>query len=354
MTKDKTGESEVQLQPLKHHEVHAWALQLHIMQSSGVPLITSLESLSRSEIPRMAPASAMLVQKILAGHSLSTAINSIKPAFSPFVVNMVQIGESSGHLATVLQRISLRSARRDKMERGIKGALAYPFFLAVVSVGMALFMAFYMFPKLLPFLTGLGVALPLPTRILIWATGNLSSFLLIFTILAVGAGRLLATSPDARLTRIRQWLLYKSPVIGPLNRDRVYADCFSDLNLLLEAGCDLLSSLKLLHSPWPEHNDRVRRCIELIREGVDFGEAGELSGLFPRRFLLQVKSGEETGQLPHIFKIISEQLDEMVNLRVVSIVAIAEPAIFALMGLVTGFVVLATFLPLYSLTSTAL
>jgi type IV pilus assembly protein PilC len=354
MTNEKTAPAEVQPQPLRHHEVHAWALQMHIMQSSGVPLITSLESLSRSEIPRMAPASALLVKRLLAGHSLSMAVHSIQPAFSPFVVNMIEIGEKSGHLATVLQRISLRSARRDKMERGIKGALAYPFFLAVVSIAMALFMAFYMFPKMLPFLTGLGVELPAPTRLLIWATGNLSSLLLIFTILAVGAARLLANGADARVARARQWLLYQSPVIGPLNQERVYADCFSDLNLLLEAGCDLLSSLKLLHSPWVEHNERVSKCIELIRAGAEFGEAGEESALFPRRFMLQIKSGEESGQLPHIFKIISQQLDEQVNYRIAGIVAVAEPAIFMIMGVVTGFVVLATFLPLYSLTSSAL
>ena len=342
------------LQPLPNHELHVWALQLYIMLSAGIPLMVALNSIAKSELPRLAPACALLASKVTQGHTLSDAMTSVRPTFNPFVISLVSIGESSGQLSDVLKRVSQRAARRDKLERQLKGSLAYPCFLAVVSIGMALFMAFYMFPKLLPFLTGLGVPLPWPTRALIWATDSLSSVVLIVTILIVGASRMLATSPDSRMQRVREWLLFESPVIGGINSDRIYSDSLSDLQLLLEAGCDLLVSLKSIHVPWPDYNRRVLECVTAIKEGLSFSEAVEVSEMLPRTFFMQVKSGEETGQLPRIFEMLSAHLDESVTLRIVQVVQIVEPGIFLVMGFITGFVVLATFLPLYSLASTAL
>ena len=338
--------------PLRHHEVYAWALQLYIMLSSGIPILTALGSIAKSDIPRVAPASTLLAKKVLGGHTLSEAMASLKPAFNAFVVNLVVIGENSGLLSNVLERISQRASRRDKMERAVKGSLAYPFFLAAVCIGMALFMAFYMFPRLLPFLTKVGATLPWPTRVLVWTTSNLSSFLLIATILAVGLARLVSTS-DSRFERFRDWLLYDSPVIGTLNSHRVYADCLSDLHLLMDAGCDLVACLKLVHTPWPRFNRQVQQCLAELREGAEFSEAVERSGMFPRGFAIQIKSGEESGQLPRIFKMLSDNLDESVTLRVSQLVSVLEPTIFLVMGFFTGFVVLATFLPLYSLASSS-
>ena len=219
---------------------------------------------------------------------------------------------------------------------------------------MAFFMAFYMFPQLLPFLTGLRVPLPWPTRALIWGTDHLASFLVIFTVLAGWAAHLLRSSSNQRIARVRDWLLYRSPVFGKLNRERVYADCLSDLHLLLVASCDLVEGLKALNPPWLEQRERVRECVQEIRSGSSFSRAVETSGILPRRFLAQVNSAEETGQLPTTFRLLAAQLEESLTMEVERLVQLLEPAIMAGMGLVTGFIVLATFLPLYSMASTSL
>ena len=159
---------------------------------------------------------------------------------------------------------------------------------------------------------------------------------------------------DPRIQRFREWLLYNAPVVGELNADRTYADCASDLSLLLEAGCDLMTSLKSLQTGSPEYRKRIQKCIEAIQDGSDFPEAVEISGLFPRRFQMQIKSGDETGNLAKMFRHLSLVLDESITLRVAQLVQLLEPAILTIMGFVTGFVVLATFMPLYSMASTAL
>lgn len=341
-------------QPLTNHETYIWALQLSIMQASGVPLLAGLKSLAQSELPRLGSVCTLLAQKVAQGHSLSEAMRSLDPTFSPFAVNLVVVGESSGKMGGVLERISLRASRRDRMERAVKGALAYPVFLATVSVAMAAFMALYMFPRLLPFLVGLGAALPWPTRVLVWLTDNLASLVLVVTVLAAWFGGLLAFNGDPRIRRVREWVLYRTPVVGPLSHDRIYADALGDLYLLLEAQVDLVTSLKTLHPPWPEYRERVQQCIAAMQAGAEFSEAAKTSGMLPPRFSLQVKSGVETGKLPGVFKRISEFLDEMIQLRVAQLVQLLEPLIMVVMGLVTGFVVLATFLPLYSMAATTL
>ena len=354
MKSSKEQKTEEVLKPLNHHETHMWALQLSIMLSAGVPLVAGLESIAKSDLPRVAPVCNAMAEKLSSGFRFSDAMRSLRGVFSDFIISIAIIGENTGQLSEVLERGSERASRRDKTEREIKGALAYPFFLAVVSITMALFMGFYMFPQLLPFLNGLGVPLPWPTRVLIWCTENLSSFVLIGTILFVFMAHLFISGTDPRIKRFRSWILFNAPVIGELNADRIYSDTLNDLCLLLEAGCDLMTCLKSIHPGSSEYQERIQKCIEQVNQGSDFTEAVEISNLFPRRFLMQIKSGEETGSLAKIFRHLSAFLDESITLRVSQLVQLLEPAILAIMGFITGFIVLATFLPLYSMASSAL
>ncbi len=336
---------------LTDHEVHVWALQLHMMLSSGVPIYQALRSIAEADIPRVNTVCELLARRVWQGNLLSEAMRSLGPTFSRFVINMAVVGENTGQLARVLRRVSQRSSRREKTGRELKGALAYPVVLAAMSVGMALFMAFYMFPKLLPFLTGLGVGLPWPTRALVWLTNHLSFLVLGFTVVVLFVGRLLTCDSDPRIERVRQWLIYESPVLGRAVRERGYADCLNDLHLMLDANCRLDVSLKYAYAGSPEMERRIGRCLHELRCGSSFSEAVESSRLLPPSLYLQVKSGEETGQLVKVFKRLSEQLDESVNHRVSQLVQLLEPAILLVMGVITGFVVLATFLPLYNMAA---
>lgn len=333
--------------PLSHHDTYVWALQLHIMFSSGVPLLEALESIARSELPRLAAASEVLAQKISQGYRLSRAMKTMAATFSPFVMNVIAVGEESGMLVGALQRISTRSLRRERMAQVLKRALAYPVLLAAAAIAMALFMACYMLPRILPFLMGSRIALPWPTRVLIWGTNNLGSLLLVVTILAAWGGRVLISSNHPRARRVRAWLLYESPLFGELNMDRIYADCFGDLQVLLDAQCDMVQSLKMLYLPWPEYRQRVLRCVEELCNGAEFSQAASVSGMLPAKFQLQLQTAEETGRLVPVLKHLSEYLDESVSARVEQLAGLLEPVVLCVMGLVTGFVVLATFLPLY-------
>ena len=336
---------------LNHQEVHLWALQMHLLLSSGMPLHEGLELLASSEdLPRISAVCDQLADGISQGQRLSQAMKSLNPTFGDLVVNFVAVGERSGKLPEVFARISERALRRGKTEHTVRAALAYPVFLTVVSGAMAGFMAFYMFPQLLPFLTGLGVALPWPTQALLWLTHHLVWILVLFTVLAGWAGYLLG-SRTPRSERVRDWLIYKAPVVGKLNRNRVYSDCLADMHLLLEAQCDLLVSLSSLRPPWTEQRERILVCVSEIGRGLSFSEAVEKSAMLPRWFLSPMSSAEETGQFSNTFKYLAEQLEESVMMDVERLLQLLEPALMAGMGLVTGFVVLATFLPLYSMTS---
>ncbi len=340
--------------PLSFHEIHLWGLQMHVMLNAGVPLHASLELIAMSDFPRLSSVCSLLAETIGQGRRLSEAMYMLNPTFSPFVINLVSVGEKSGRIVHVFDRIAERSFRRDKTERAVRGALAYPAFLGAVCLAMAFFMAFYMFPKLLPFLANLGVALPWPTRVLLWSTNHLASFLLVASVIGIWAAAFLATSKRPRVAAVRNWLLFKSPVIGKLNANRVHADSLNDLYLMLESNLDLLGCLKALNSPWPEHRARILDCITRIRAGESFSSAVEQSGMVPRWCNAPVRSADETGQLANTFRLLSEQIEESVAMEMERLVQLLEPAIMAGMGFVTGFIVVATFLPLYSMVSTGL
>ena len=339
---------------LSDFDTQTWALQLNIMLSAGVPLLRALESIAESELPRVAPACCRLVEKLGHGHRLSSALESIRPLFSNFIINLVLVGENTGTLAQVMERASERAARRDKLRRDLKAALAYPTFLALVSLAMAAFMAFYMFPKLLPFLQSQAVPLPWPTRLLVWLSESSSLAFLLLTILGAWFCHLMARGDDPRVTRTRNWIRFNSPGIGKLNNERLLADILQDLCLLLEAGCDLVTALKTVRPASPGQAEQVQRCLRILLAGSGFSEAAEASGLLPRRFAVQVIAAEEVGELARAFRDISDVLDESVNFQLSRFVQFAEPAILIIMGLATGFVVLASFMPLYNLVTATL
>lgn len=340
------------LEPLSHHELHLWGLQMNLLLVSGMPLHSGLELLACGEdMPRIGLVCDRLADGISEGKGLSEAMHALHPAFGPFVVNLVAVGERSGSLAEVFSRISQRALRRGKTEQMVRGALCYPVFLTIVSGTMAGFMAFYMFPKILPFLVGLKVGLPWPTRLLIWGTDHLGWLLLVATVLAGWLGYLVSAEGSPRVERLRNWLIFRSPLFGKLNRQRVYADCLADLHLLVEAQCSLLGSLRSLTPPWKEQRERILACVHAIETGSTVSEAVESSGMLPRFFLASLSSAEETGHFSSTFRVLAEQLEESVLMEVDRLLQLLEPMLMAGMGVVVGFIVVASFLPLYSIGS---
>lgn len=347
MTEDGTD-----YQPLSDHEIHLWGLQMHLLLLSGMPLHSGLELLAAGEeLPRISAACDRLAAGISQGHRLSEAMHSLHPTFGTFALNLVSVGEKSGRLAEVFARIADRALRRGKTEQAIRGALAYPVFLTAVSGAMASFMAFYMFPRILPFLVGLKVDLPWPTRVLIWGTNHVGWLVLILTVLAAWVGYLLASEGNAGTQNIRNWLLYKSPIFGRLNRHRIYADCLADLYLLVEAQCSLLGSLRSLTPAWNEQRERISACVKAIETGSSVSEAVASSGMLPPFFYASISSAEETGHFSSTFRVLAEQLEESVIMEIERLLQLLEPLLMAGMGLLVGFIVVASFLPLYSLTS---
>ena len=339
---------------LTERDTQTWAIQLHLMLSAGVPLLTAWESLAESDLPRLAPACRRLATKLGHGHRLSSAMESMNPVFGEFVLSLVVIGENTGSLADVMERASERAARQDQLRREFKAALAYPSFLALSCIAMAFFMAFYMFPRLLPFLQGLSVPLPWPTRLLISLTGSFSSIILIATILGAWLLHLLLSGDDPRTERLRTWFFFQSPGLGSINSERELANSLKDLSLLLDAGCDLLTSLRTIRTSSSRQRRRVNDCLSALEGGANFTEAAHRSGLIPRRFAIRVTAAEEIGELARAFRDLADVLDESVNLRLSGLTQLAEPTILLLMGLACGFVVLATFMPLYTLATSAI
>ena len=341
-----------ELPSLTYQEVHLWGLQMHLLLGSGMPLHEGLELLAASEdLPRISGVCDRLAEGISQGLCLSQVMKRLHPTFSELVVNYVAIGEKSGRLHEVFARIAERSLRLGKTEQTVRSAMAYPIFLTLVSVAMAGFMAFYMFPRLLPLLTGLGVPLPWPTQALLWGTHHLAWLLALFTVACGWLGYILAADQNPRVERIRDWLLYHSPVIGRLNRNRVYSDCLGDLSMLLEAQSDLLVSFSSLRPAWLEQRERIRVCVKSIETGSSVSQAVEQSGMLPRWLLSPMSAAEETGQFAETFQYLSRQIEESVLIEIERLLQLLEPALMGGMGLITGFVVLATFLPLYSITS---
>jgi type IV pilus assembly protein PilC len=314
---------------------------------------------------------SVIVEDISKGRMCSEAFQETG-AFDQSLVEMIRIGEQSGTLGQAFARAAAFLESRDNLSKKITGAMVYPAFIACATLGIAIFLVVFIFPKIIPLITGMNIPLPFLTRALMIVSDVLTRY---WMMIAVGAfvGALAAKvlwKYSAFVRRFFRRILLFVPIIGTIYRGRMMVEIFRPLGLLLDHGelvpKALVSVGKSLRNRNEEYSGAIFFAARAVVDGENMTIALRRSQshirsytifyflspvLFPSIVIEFLEIGERTGSVAgscgHIATIYEAEVDESIK----RITQIIEPVLMLGMGLTVGAIALSIVMPIYSITS---
>lgn len=342
------------LLPTTSFDVEFGLRQIASMLRSGITLLSALKTTAeQARRPRMARVWERILERIQEGSSLADAMSEHGRRFPVLVVQLVRAGEQSGTLDTVMERAAEQLERQRNLRTTLLSALMYPTIVFVMAIAVAGFMVFKVIPVLQKFLAGRGRKLPPITQALVDVSMWLQNHGLKLLIVLAAVGVVMFILHRIPWTGIRMdALLLRIPLIGKLFRLAGTAMFARGLGLLLENGVTVIDALTTTGALLGNRSlaERVRATRESVLAGGSLARPLAGRGGFMPMLSRMVAVGEESGTLGSVLeetaKFHEAQLAAMVRLLSV----LVEPVITLVVGGIVGFVYIAFFVALFSLS----
>lgn len=327
--------------------------QLSMMVRAGLPLVEALMGMGEQPFsPSFKKMLSTLVEDLRVGLSFSQALERHPGVISRFYISMVKSGETAGIMDQVLERLAAIGQEELELKGRIWSALAYPCLLVVLSLGIVTFLLVGVLPKFVGIFEESGVALPLPTMILLAISRFLQQFWLVpvvAVIIAVFTLQRYSRTPHGRY-RLHRWIL-KVPVVGELVHRTILSRFCRIMASLLKSGIPAVPALTITHDI--VGNQVVAQAIAHVREaiigGASLAEPFRISGVFPPTVIQMVAVGERTGTLDQMFLHLGTYYETEVERGLRTLTSLLEPLLLLIMGLLVGFIALSVLLPIFQL-----
>jgi len=328
--------------------------QFLTLSKSGLPLQRSLEMLARqTRSVALREALEEVRDKARAGALLSEAFDATG-RFPKVYSATLRAGERSGSLDRVLgQYLTYQKTSRSFRKKFLSG-LIYPAFLLVFLGGLITFVITFIVPRFAELYADLDVTLPpLTVFVLNLALGikRLAGVFLVVLVAAVLVTRAAFRSPRTRLAWER--LKFRTPVVGSLLLKFSVAEFARTLSTLLQGGIPIVSSLETARESVssPLLAQAIQQAQREVTAGRALSASLRLSGFFPPIALDMMEVGETTGAMPTMLEALAEFFEEDVNIDMATLVAMVDPIMIASIAIVVGFVLLAFYMPLFSMAA---
>lgn len=327
--------------------------QFAVMINAGLPIVQCLEILEKqAPSPFFKETLGDVVRSVETGATLTESLARHKKAFDTLYVSMVKAGESSGALNLTLERIADYLEKANALKAKIKGAMAYPAVIFIVSVGVAIFMLVSIVPTFAKMFEGMGGELPGMTR----AVMNLSDFIIgnfVYIFIVIG-GLIFGIRQYGKTRKGRlkiDTFILKLPIFGTLIRKTAVARFARTLSTLTESGVPILSGLEI--TAQTSGNKLIENAILKSRisisEGKPIAEPLEESGVFPSMVTSLIRVGEESGKIASMLTKIADFYDDEVDTAVAALTSIIEPITIVFMGGIVGTLMIAMYMPMFDI-----
>lgn len=358
IVRDKEGKIQFVIgsQPPTSKDIIVFTKQLATMIGSGVPLIQSINILQKQQSSRdFRKALRDIQNEVENGSALSLALSKYPKIFEQLYVSMVEAGESSGNLDTILKKLVTYIEKADKIKSQVKSALYYPVIVLIVAVIVVTALLVFVVPTFAEQFSESGHKLPALTQFVINSSnyfGNNIWAILGGSILFFSGFRYIINTKKGRIVFDRYIL--KAPIVGDLLKKISIGRFCSTMASMLNSGVNLLAALKITAS------SSGNKTIELFVENVKFSlEAGKSfseplseGDLFPDMVVSMVEVGESTGALDDMLSKVSEFYEEEVDLAVKTLLSMIEPIMIVLIGGIIAFILVAMYLPIFDMAGT--
>lgn len=341
---------------VKTKDVTVFTRQFATMINAGLPLVKCLNILSeQTESPVLTEIVVDVQHEVEMGRSLSEALAKHPDVFKELYSSMVRAGEIGGVLDDVLLRIATTLESEDEIRRRIKSALTYPVAMFAISILLLIVMLVFVVPTFEDMFADIGADLPFLTKIIMQISHFLVSWMGAILIIGLIVGavflRRWMKTPNGR-RKIDAFKL-KLPVFGSLFHKMSLSRFSRTLGTLVASGVPILQALEITSKT--VGNVLVAEAVDNVRSGVKEGDSiarplGQ-SPLFPPMVTQMLAIGEETGALDTMLNKVSDFYDSEVSATVESLTSLLEPLMIVFLGVVVGTIVIALYMPIFSLIS---
>ncbi|HEY5028480.1 MAG TPA: type II secretion system F family protein [Candidatus Angelobacter sp.] len=335
-------------------ELAIFTRQFSVMIDAGLPLVQCLEILGSQQENKFFQKVLVNTRSMVeGGATLSTAMRSSPKVFNGLYVNMVEAGETGGILDIILQRLSTYIEKNVKLQRAVKSALVYPVGVLTVAGGVITLLLWKVVPIFATLFAGLGVTLPLPTKIVIMLSNFIGSYfgllILVAMIGSIAGLKVWYGNPTGKF--VLDTIILKLPVIGMLMKKIAVARFTRTLGTLISSGVPILEGLDITAKT--SGNAVVERALQKVRKALEEGksltEPLKECDVFPGMVTQMIAVGEQTGAMDAMLQKIADFYEEEVDAAVKDLLTALEPVMIVFLGLVVGGVVISMYLPLFSL-----
>jgi type IV pilus assembly protein PilC len=342
------------MQPkVKNKDIVIFTRQFSTMIDAGLPLVQGLNILAeQSTNPTLKVILKQITKDVEGGSTLAEALKKHPKIFDDLFVNLVSAGEVGGILDTILQRLATFIEKSEDLKSKIKGAMTYPIVVVAIAIIVIAVILIFVIPVFQEMFASFGSALPLPTQMVV----NMSNFMksnfiwMILAVFAMGfAYKQYRNSEGGRKTT--DTLFLKLPIFGDLLKKTAVARFTRTLGTMLASGVPILDSLEIVAKT--AGNVVIEEIIYDVRssiaEGQTIAEPLSENDVFPGMVTQMISVGEATGALDTMLNKVADFYDKEVDSAVDALTSMLEPLLMLFLGGSIGGLVVAMYLPIFSM-----
>jgi len=330
-----------------------FANQMAALVSAGVPIVRSLEILAtQQKLPMFKRALQRISMDVNQGSSLGAAMRRWPQVFEALSIAMVEAGEAGGVLEEVLKRLAKLLEDNAKLQNQIRGALGYPVTVLVIAIGVFLGMTIFLIPTFAGIFEDLGAELPAFTQWMVNLSALLRSSFSLYLIGGLVLGVfLLKRAYGTKLGRRRMdGLMLRLPLFGDLIRKTATAQFCRTFSSLTRAGVPILMALDIVSDTVGNRvlSEAIEGAKTEVQEGGTLSLALERRQVFPSMAMSMLLIGEESGEVDAMLSKVADFYEDEIAATVKAMTAMLEPAMIVVVGGIVGSILLAMYLPMFS------
>ncbi|MCL6689237.1 type II secretion system F family protein [Pseudomonas sp. R3.Fl] len=339
---------------IKPMDIALFTRQMATMMGSGVPLLQSFDIIAEGfDNPNMKKLVEDIKQEVAAGNSLANSLRKKPLYFDDLYCNLVDAGEQSGALETLLDRVATYKEKTESLKAKIKKAMTYPVAVVVVAVIVSAILLIKVVPQFQSVFANFGAELPAFTQMVIGLSEALQQwwFIVLIALFALAFSLREAHRRSEKFRDSVDRLTLKLPIIGGIIYKSAVARYARTLSTTFAAGVPLVEALDSVSGA--TGNVVFRNAVTKIKQDVSSGTQLNFSmrttGIFPSMAVQMAAIGEESGSLDSMLDKVASYYEEEVDNAVDNLTTLMEPMIMAVLGVLVGGLIIAMYLPIFQL-----
>ena len=329
--------------------------QFATMIDSGLPLVQCLDiQAQQAQNPAFRTQLNAIKETVESGATFADALRKFPKTFDDLYVNLVAAGEVGGILDTILNRLAAYIEKNEKLKRQVKGSMAYPAVVMVVTIGCVVLLLVKVVPMYSKLFAEMGQSLPLPTQILVTASDVFVKYFVVIVLAIVGLIVLIKVAVQhPKIAYLMDNLSLRLPVLGDLMTKIAVARFCRTLGTMISSGVPILDALEICSKTAGNKviEEAVMQTRESISEGRTIADPLAEAKVFPQMVCQMISVGEATGALDTMLSKIADFYDEEVETAVGALTSVLEPIMLVGLGGTIGFFVVAMYLPMFKAAS---